>query len=151
MSCSIFTHTIPFPHLSQTGSFCRFPVGVVGLVVGAFTVRVTMGRVPDHMRHKLLRDCSSKMKTKQRGGENWNKAARTMTLHSGYECFSSLSEHFSNKGNMEKYFCISNTKIIRGSHASVTYCAALIVYDMRNTVSLDCINDLLTCTHFFSV
>lgn len=54
MICTIFTHTIPFPHLSQTGSFCRFPVGGAGLVVGAFTVLVTMGRVPAHMGEKPL-------------------------------------------------------------------------------------------------
>lgn len=44
--CHSFTHTIPLPHLSQTGSFCRFPVGGACLTVGAFTVLVTMGRVP---------------------------------------------------------------------------------------------------------
>lgn len=49
------THTIPLPHLSHTGSFCRFPVGAAGLVVGALTVLVNSGRVP---RHTPLRLCS---------------------------------------------------------------------------------------------
>lgn len=36
------------------GSFCRFPVGGAGLVVGAFTVLVTMGRVPARTEEKPL-------------------------------------------------------------------------------------------------
>lgn len=44
-------------------------MGVVGLVVGAFTVLVTMGRVPDHIRKKplntkTLRDHNTYMKRK---------------------------------------------------------------------------------------
>lgn len=60
MICSLCTHTMPFPHLSQTGSFCRFPEGAAGLVMGAFTVRVTMGRVPGCMTQNPLNKTSSR-------------------------------------------------------------------------------------------
>lgn len=73
---SIFTHTIPFPHLSQTGSFCRFPVGGAGLVVGAFTVRVTMGRVPAHRRKKPLRKTHTHTQLCLIGEHTWKQNTR---------------------------------------------------------------------------
>lgn len=56
----MFTYTIPLPHLSQTGNFCRFPVGGVGLIVGAFTVLVTIGREPVHTEERPFNKTTQK-------------------------------------------------------------------------------------------
>ena len=40
------THTMPFPHLSHRGSFCTLEAAAGLFVTGAFTLLVTIGRVP---------------------------------------------------------------------------------------------------------
>lgn len=40
------THTMPFPHLSQRGSFCSDPAGVGSFVTGALTLLVISGFAP---------------------------------------------------------------------------------------------------------
>lgn len=111
--CSICTYTIPFPHLSQTGSFCRFPVGGVCLTVGAFTVLVTIGWVPVHMEErpptKQLCTCSwlehiNKNKTLKRHEVGACKAKYHLLMGHPY-WLTFLIIHFKGK-HMERYYSI---------------------------------------------
>lgn len=80
-------------------------MGVVGLVVGAFTVLVTMGRVPDHIRKKplntkTLRDHNTHMKRKttRRGQSGMNDHSFWVSVF----CFSAYYTYSANKGNTWK-------------------------------------------------
>lgn len=74
----MFTHTIPFPHLSQMGSFCRFPVGGACLIVGAFTVLVPIGRVPVHKDRERKRQEDRQRELERRSSAgSFNREAET--------------------------------------------------------------------------
>lgn len=77
----MFTHTIPFPHLSQMGSFCRFPVGGACLIVGAFTVLVPIGRVPVHKdRERKRQDRQRELERRSSAGSFSREGGTDLTI-----------------------------------------------------------------------